>query len=81
MNGGDYMEIDAKIARVKDVIAKREEIDAELASLFGLTAPQRKLQKCASCGEPGHTARTCRKDANGTGNPGIVENPDATRPE
>jgi hypothetical protein len=62
------MEIDARISRVKDLIAKREEIDAELASLLGITAPPRKGQKCTTCGEPGHIARTCRKGADGTTN-------------
>jgi hypothetical protein len=72
------MEIDARISRVKDLISKREEIDAELAALFGITAPPRKLQKCTSCGEPGHTARTCRKNTNGANNSGAAETPDDT---
>jgi hypothetical protein len=33
--------IEEKIARVKTLIQKREEIDAELASLFGGEAPKR----------------------------------------
>jgi hypothetical protein len=80
MNGGDQMEIDARISRVKDLIAKREEIDAELASLFGITAGPRKL-KCTSCGDVGHTARTCRKGANGASNSGAAGTADATRQE
>jgi len=66
------MEIDARISRVKDLIAKREEIDVELASLFGITIGSRKLQKCTNCGEAGHTARTCRKESNGANNTGAV---------
>jgi Zinc knuckle len=57
------MEIDAKISRVKDLISKRENIDAELAVLLGVSAGQRKAQKCTSCGEEGHTARTCTKES------------------
>jgi len=63
------MEIDAKISRVKDLIAKREKIDEELALLLGISAGSRKPQKCTSCGEEGHTARTCKresKEANAT---------------
>jgi hypothetical protein len=81
MNGGDHMEIDARIQRVKDLISKREEIDAELASLFGITAGPRKLQKCASCGEAGHTTRTCRKAAEGANKSGVMGTPDSGRQE
>jgi len=73
------MEIDARITRVKDLIAKREEIDAELASLFGLTIGSRKPQKCASCGEPGHTARTCKTDSTGASNTAAMERSDDSR--
>lgn len=54
------MSIDIKIARVKDLIAEREKVDAELASLFG-NAPikERKRQACGKCGIEGHSARTC----------------------
>lgn len=34
--------IDEKIARVKDLIRQREEIDAELKTLFGGSAPSRR---------------------------------------
>jgi hypothetical protein len=81
MKGGDHMEIDARIQRVKDLIAKREEIDAELASLFGITASPRKLQKCSNCGEMGHTARACRKGADGANKFGTVGTPEAARQE
>ena len=75
------MDIDGKILKVKELIAKREEIDAELASLFGTTAPPRKVQKCTTCGEPGHTARTCRKDTSSGNAAGLFANADATQPE
>jgi hypothetical protein len=52
-------DIDNRIARVKDLIAKREEIDAELSTVLGITPRVRKMQRCSICNEEGHTARTC----------------------
>lgn len=52
------------ILRVKSLIAKREEIDAELAAIFGGTAPKnRKPQACSRCGSHEHTIRTCPQPA------------------
>jgi hypothetical protein len=53
------MEIDSKIARVKELIAKREELDAELSELLGCTTRERRVAKCSVCGEPGHRATKC----------------------
>jgi hypothetical protein len=53
------MEIDSKIARVKELIAKREELDAELQELLGGSVKERRAAKCSACGEPGHRASTC----------------------
>jgi hypothetical protein len=53
------MTIDERISRVKDLIQKREEIDAELAGLFGLAARVKKALRCSKCGEEGHNAKTC----------------------
>jgi hypothetical protein len=53
------MDIDNQIARVKELIAKREEIDAELSAMFGVAPKGRKSQRCSTCNEEGHTARTC----------------------
>ena len=53
------MDIDAKIVRVKELIAKREELDAELQELLGGTVRERRSPKCSICGEPGHRASTC----------------------
>jgi len=53
------MEIDTQIARVKDLIAKREEIDTELAGMLGLVPRAKRTLRCSTCNEEGHTARTC----------------------
>lgn len=53
------MELDSKIARVKELIAKREELDTELNELLGGTARERRVPKCSTCNEPGHRASTC----------------------
>jgi hypothetical protein len=50
------MEIDGKIVRVKELIAKREEIDTELSELLGGTAREKRSPKCSICGVPGHRA-------------------------
>ena len=54
-----HMEIDAKIARVKELIARREQLDAELSELLGGVARERRMPRCSTCGEPGHRASTC----------------------
>jgi hypothetical protein len=51
------MEID--IERAKDLIAQREEIDAELTALFSGDKKKRSPQKCSTCEKEGHTARNC----------------------
>jgi hypothetical protein len=53
------MEIDGKIARVKALIAKREEIDAELSELLGGAVREKRSPKCSTCGEAGHRSTTC----------------------
>lgn len=52
------MDIDTRIARVKELIARREELDAELAELFGGSLKERR-PKCSNCGETGHRASKC----------------------
>lgn len=52
------MDINTKILR--DLLDRRDEIDAELASMFTGTK-ERKPQKCGTCGETGHQSRTCPK--------------------
>ena len=53
------MDIDEKIVRVKDLIQRREEIDAKLAGLFGISVKAKKTLRCSKCGEEGHNAKTC----------------------
>jgi hypothetical protein len=53
------MDIDTQIERVKNLIAKREGIGAELPGILGVTPRGRKTQRCSTCNEKGHTARTC----------------------
>jgi hypothetical protein len=54
-----HMELDSKIARVKALIAKREELDAEISELLGGAVRERRSPKCSVCSEPGHRATTC----------------------
>lgn len=51
------MSIEGRIALVKDLIRKREDIDQQLVELFGGSTP--KKPKCSICGSTEHTARTC----------------------
>ena len=54
--------LDERITRVKELISQREEIDAELAGLFGFEPRQtetRSPRRCSKCGEAGHRATNC----------------------
>ena len=53
------LDIDMKIARAKELIAKREEIDGELHELLTGTVREKRPPKCSVCGEAGHRATTC----------------------
>jgi Zinc knuckle len=54
------MNIEARIARVKELIAKREAFDAELNELLGNgVVREKRSSKCSLCGEPGHRSTTC----------------------
>ena len=58
------MDIDSRIARIKELIAKREEIDGELsATCLGIEPKARKAQRCSICNGEGHSARTCPQKA------------------
>jgi hypothetical protein len=58
-------DIDTQIMRIKDLIAKREEIDAELSAILGISPKVRKTQRCSVCDQEGHTARTCPQQQQG----------------
>jgi hypothetical protein len=53
------VDIDDQIARVKALIAKREEIDEQLAALFGGAPLAKKSRRCKVCDGEGHSATTC----------------------
>jgi predicted nucleic acid-binding Zn ribbon protein len=57
------VEIDAKIARAKELIAKREELDAELQELLGGPVREKRIARCSVCGESGHRASMCPSKA------------------
>ena len=60
------MDIDIQITRIKELIAKREEIDEQLAALFGGAPVTKKTRRCKICDGEGHSALTCpeRPDKN-----------------
>jgi hypothetical protein len=49
------MDIDTN--RARELLNKRDEIDAELAALFG--GNSKKPIRCGHCQQEGHTARSC----------------------
>lgn len=52
--------MDAKLARIKELIEQKTAIDSELESLIaGTPLIVRKPKVCRTCGQAGHTARTC----------------------
>jgi hypothetical protein len=50
--------VDIDTNRVRELLNKRDEIDAELAGIFTGILPKKTL-RCGACHEEGHTARTC----------------------
>ena len=49
-----------KLKAARELIARRDEIDQQLAALFGGGEPKtRKAQTCSKCGSPEHNARAC----------------------
>jgi hypothetical protein len=56
------VDIDDRISLAKRLIAQREEIDTQLAELFGGVLQEKRQQRCRNCGESGHSSRTCPKE-------------------
>jgi len=50
--------MDIDTSHIRDLLNRRDEIDAELASLLSGTK-ERKPQRCSLCQQEGHSARTC----------------------
>jgi hypothetical protein len=42
--------MEAKLARLKDLITQREAIDTELGQMLGVEKKERKPQACSKCG-------------------------------
>ena len=55
------MDLEATLARVKVLTEQREQIDAELSTIFGGTAPPSKRAPpvCSHCNETGHRSNSC----------------------
>lgn len=55
--------MDIDTTRIRELLDQRDGIDAELAGIFG--TKERKPIVCGSCGQSGHTARTCEQRKKG----------------
>lgn len=54
------MNLEQRLSLARDLIARRDAIDAELNTLFNGGAPSRRQpRKCTVCGETGHRADAC----------------------
>ncbi len=53
--------MDAKFARIKELLQLKEATDTELNALIEGGAVVKRTVKCSKCGKEGHTARTCEK--------------------
>ena len=53
------MDIDNQIALAKELMRKWEDIDRQLADLFGGAIPAKRTQACKFCGASDHDARSC----------------------
>jgi hypothetical protein len=52
--------LDAKLARIKELIEIKERTDTELDSLIaGAAVKDAKQRVCKNCGQPGHNAKVC----------------------
>lgn len=55
------MDLEQKLARVKELTAIKEKAEAELLTLFGGADPpqKRKPPVCGKCGTEGHRSNAC----------------------
>lgn len=61
------MDVMQKAARIAELLRTKQDAEAEIHSLIsGEPQKQRAVQKCSSCGQEGHTARTCTVNATGS---------------
>lgn len=52
--------MDARLQRIKELIEIKERTDSELESLIaGAPIKEAKPRVCGTCGEQGHTSRSC----------------------
>jgi zinc knuckle protein len=52
--------MDARLTRIRDLIAQKEQIDSELEGLIaGAPIKEKKPRACSTCGQEGHTSRSC----------------------
>jgi hypothetical protein len=52
--------LDAKLARIKELIEIKERTDAELEGLIaGAPVKEFKPRVCKTCGQPGHSPKAC----------------------
>jgi hypothetical protein len=52
--------LDAKLARIKELIEQKDAIHSELERLIaGAPLKQVKVRVCTNCGAEGHPARSC----------------------
>jgi hypothetical protein len=52
--------LDAKLARIKELIEIKERTDTELESLIaGASVKEFKQRVCKNCGQPGHSPKAC----------------------
>jgi len=72
------MNIEDRISLAKQLIQKREEIERQLAELFGGGSPRR--QKCSICGSPDHSARSCPQRSRAASEPPTSASPISSTP-
>jgi hypothetical protein len=57
--------MDIDTSRARELLDRRDKLDAELVALFG-GASAKKFLRCGHCHEEGHTARSCPKKGEGS---------------